>query len=257
MDTNSNTNWQNTTAGKHLRESLSNEKTLSSIDHLIQRIDTLEKAVDKLTVIMEQGPGMVSMVTDMADETVRSAANNGVYFEERLGNALTIADKLTRPEMLENLEKLENTLRTAPGMVSMVADMADESIKKASDKGIYLQDRLGSALVLAERLTDPKMVEKLNQIMDFADQVPGLISMVMDTFDEEIKRSGITELDVKAFLEIGKDANEAIEKAKNMPHAKVGGIFSMIRTMKDPDRQRAIGYLMNIVKAYGKVIENK
>lgn len=252
METNGNTTWLETPAGKHLQESLSNEKTLNGIDRLLSRIDTLEKAVEKLTTVMEQGPGMMSMVTDMADEAYKNAANNGVDVQERLGNALAIAEKLTAPAMMEKFDALLKFADQAPGFMSITMDMADEVVQRSADKGVYIEERLGNALTMAEKLTAPEMVEKLNGLLQLADQTPGLISIAMDSFDEQMGKMAQSGIDIQGLIEVGQDATAAMTKAKAMPDAKVGGIFSMLRTMKDPDRQRAIGFLMNIAKAYGQ-----
>ena len=257
METNGNTTWINTPAGKHLNESLSNERVLQGIDHLLQRIDTLENAVEKLTTVMDQGPGMVSMVTDMADEAYKKAADRGVDIEERLGNALVLAEKLTAPAMMEKLEGLLQFADQAPGLISMTMDMVDEGVRKSAENGVYLEERLGNALTMAEKLTAPAMVEKLNGLLTLADQAPGLISMMVDSFDEQMRSMDAGSMDVQGLMEIGKEATSAFTKAKEMPIAKVGGIFSMLRTMRDPDRQKAIGFLMNVAKAYGEQLNGK
>jgi len=257
METNGNTTWLDTSAGKHLQESLSNEKVLKGLDHLLQRIDTLENAVEKLTSVMEQGPGMVSMVTDMADEGYRNAAKKGIDIEQRLNNALSLAEKLTAPAMMEKLEGLLKFADQAPGLISMTMDMVDEGYKRSAQNGVYIEERMGNALAMAEKLTAPAMVEKLDGLLTLADQAPGLISMMVDSFDEQMRRMDVGSIDIEGLMELGKEATSAFAKAKDMPDAKVGGIFSMLRTMRDPDRQKAIGFLMNIAKAYGQQMNGK
>ncbi len=188
--------FANTDAVKQLQNRLNDEKTVQAIDRLLDRIDTLEKAVANLTTIMEQGPGLAAMTMDMVDEGYRKANANGVNIE----------------------------------------------------------NRLVAGLQIAERLTAPEMVEKLEGLLTMADQAPGLIAMVMDTFDEEMKHFGAKNIDVKILLELAQNTSSAVSEAKQMPDAKVGGIFSMLKTMKDPDRQKAIGFLMNIAKAFGQKI---
>jgi len=257
MKSNGNTTWMETPAGKHLQESLSSEKVLKGIDHLLQRIDTLENAVEKLTLIMEQGPGMVSMVTDMADEGYRNAAAKGVDIEERLKNALNLAEKLTAPAMMEKLEGLLTFADQAPGLISMTMDMVDEGYKRSAQNGVYIEERMGNALAMAEKLTAPAMVEKLDGLLTLADQAPGLLSMMVDSFDEQMSRMKKEGVDMEGLVELAKDTGIAFANANKMPEAKVGGFFSMMRTMRDPDRQKAIGFLMNIAKAYGQHLNGK
>ena len=84
MDSNGkNPDWSATPAGQHLQARLSDERTLEALDHILQRIDTLETAVARLADIMEQGPGFVAMAADMVDDQVREAKAKGIYVDER------------------------------------------------------------------------------------------------------------------------------------------------------------------------------
>jgi uncharacterized protein YjgD (DUF1641 family) len=247
--------WASTEAGKQLQSRLNEERTVQAIDRLLDRIDTLEQAVDKLTTAMELGPGMVSMATDVVDESIRKAAEKGVDIEQRLGNALALAEKLTAPEMVEKLDGLLKAVDQAPGMISMTMDMVDEGYRNAAANGVDIEQRLSTALQLAEQLTAPAMVEKLEGLLTLADQAPGLIAMTVDMVDEEIAKANAKGIDINVLIETGAQLSEAIATSKELPEAKVGGIFSMLRTMRDPDRQRAIGYIMNIAKAWGMTMK--
>lgn len=257
METNGKTAWMETPAGQKLEETLTNQRILAGLDNLLNRIDTLENAVDRLSVAIEQGPGMVSMVADIADDTYKNAAENGVDIEQRLANALKVAERLTAPQMMEKIDKLFTFFDQAPGLISMTMDTIDEGVKKSEAKGIYLEKRIGNALTMAEKLTAPDMVDKLNQLLQLADQAPGLISIAVDSFDDQIQKLNDSNLDVQSLIEISQLASVALSKAKKMPAAKVGGIFSMLRTMRDKDRQKAIGFLMNVAKAFGQEINKK
>lgn len=304
------TAWAETKAGQNLQKRLTNENTLNSLDGLLAKIDSLEKAVNNLTTMMQQGPGMVAMVTDMADETYRKAAASGVSIEDRFGNAVTLAEKLTAPAMVEKLNGLMTLADQAPGLVAMTMDMVDEGYRKADASGVSIDDRLGNALtlaekltapamvqkldglmtladqapglvamtmdmvdegyrkadangvsiderignvmVLAEKLTAPAMVEKLDGLMTLADQAPGLIAMTVDMFDEGMKGALDKGLDLQALGDIAGASNRALTAAKAEPPAKVGGIFGLLRVLKDNDRQKGLGFLMNFLKHLGR-----
>ncbi len=255
MDQNDHTSWLKTDAGQHLQESLSNERVLQGIDHLLNRIATLEKAVDNLSTVMEIGPGMVSMVTDIADESIQKAAKQGIEIEERLSNALKIAEKITASEMMEKLDGLFDFLDKAPGILSMSMDMVDEGFRLSSKRGIDIEQRFANALHIAEKLTDPTMVKKLDNLLKMADQAPGLIAMTMDTIDEEMKQLIASGVDFNELVSLLKQFVVASKKANDMPHVKVKGVFSMMKIMKDPNRQKAIGHVMNIAKAWGQKMD--
>ena len=311
MDNNgTSTAWTATKAGQNLQKRLTNENTLNSLDGLLAKIDSLEKAVNNLTTMMHQGPGMVAMVADMADETYKKAARSGVSIEDRLGNAVTLAEKLTAPAMVEKLNGLMSLADQAPGLVAMTMDMVDEGYKKADASGINIDNRLGnamtlaekltapamvqkldglmtladqapglvamtmdmvdegyrkaatngvsidarigSAMVLAEKLTDPGMVKKIDGLMALADQAPGLVAMTMDMVDEGMKDALNSGFDLKALGEIASASNKALTAAKAEPPAKVGGVFGILRVLKDNDRQKGLGFLMNFLKHLGR-----
>ncbi len=87
MKSNGTSTWEESTAGKQLIKHLSEEKTLHALDRLVQKVETLEKAITGLQAAMDQGPGMVSMLADSVDETYKEAAKNGVDIDARLKNA--------------------------------------------------------------------------------------------------------------------------------------------------------------------------
>ena len=194
METNGSSLLEQTQAGQQLQQQLTNEKTLTAINHLLDRIDTLENAVEKLSTIMQQAPGMLSMATDIADEEIAKAHAKGIDFSERMGNALALAEKMTEAK---NLEKIENLLA-------------------------------------------------------MSDQAPGLLAMGIDIIDEEIRKAQQSGIEFPRMAEFSKTIALAISKTKDQPSAKVNGIWSLVRALKDPDRQKAINYLMDLAKAFGR-----
>ena len=199
MDTHTNgtsTAWPETEAGKRVRARLSEDRTLEAFDRLLQRIDTLEMAVTQLTMIMQQGPGLVAMAGDIVDEAYRKADTQGVNIDERIRVALQLAEKLTQPQMTEQLAALLKLGEQLPGMVAMTVDMVDEGMKQAIANGF----------------------------------------------------------DPQALADTAGAASIALTQAKTEAPAKVGGIFGLLKMIKDPDRQKSLGFLMNFLKHFGRKI---
>lgn len=236
-----------------LRDRLNEENTAQSIDRLLNRIDTLEKALENLTTIMQQGPGLMAMTMDMVDDGYKKASEKGVSIENRLNAALQIAEKLTAPEMVAKLDNLLTLADQAPGIMAMTMDMVDEGYRKAGERGISIENRIGTALEMSEKLTAPEMVQKLDGLLTLADQAPGIAAMVMDTFDEEMRKVKDMGIDAQ-LLDTAKLAAKSLSEAKAEPIEKVGGIFGLMRALKDPDRQKAVGFLMQFAKKFGQKI---
>ena len=202
--------WEETPAGQQVKARLAEEKTLLALDKILARLDIVEEAVSGLAKVMHQGPGMAAMVADMADEAYRRTDANGINIETHLKGALEIAEKLTAPAMVDKLNNLLTITDQLPGLIAMTADMADEAYRQADNRGVSIEQRLGVALELAEKLTEPTMVNKLSGALAFADQLPGLIAPT-----------------------------------------KVG-VFGMLTALRDPDRQKALGFSLNFLKHLGK-----
>ena len=313
MGTNGHPTWMDSDAGKQLEQTLTQEKTLKALDHILERIETIESAVEKLSNVMRQGPGMVSMAADMADEAVSNASKKGIDIDQRLQSALQIAEKLTAPEMIEKLEGLFSFAHQAPGLMSITTDIADETFRNAYESGVDIDRRLKDALAIAEKLTSPEMMGKLDKLFDFVHQAPGLISigvdivdeqvkyaadmgvdvdkriqsaiqmaekftspdmieqmnsmfkmmdqlpgmmaMTMDVFDAEINKAVSKGFDIDAIKQVSGDLIMAMSKASEMPPAKVGGPIGFLRAMKDKDRQKALSYFLDFAKAFGQYMQ--
>lgn len=243
--------WDETPAGQQVKARLAEEKTLLALDKILARLDTVEEAVSGLATAMHQGPGMVAMVADMADEAYRRTDANGVNLETRLKGALEIADKLTAPAMVDKLSNLLALSDQLPGMVAMTADMADEAYRHADNRGVNIEQRLGIALELAEKLTEPTMVNKLNGILAFSDQLPGLIALGMDTLDEGLRKARENGLEPETMVEWAAQFGRAMREAQAAPTTEVG-LFGMLTALRDPDRQKALGFSLNFLKHLGK-----
>lgn len=244
--------WPDTQAGKQLQARLSEDRTLEAIDRLLMRVETMEAAMAHLSDLMQRGPGLVAMAGDMMDETYRKSDEAGVNIDERLRNALAIAEKLTAPAMVEKLDQFVQFTHQLPGLMAMQADVLDEAYRKADAQGISIDQRLGTALQMAEKLTQPQVAESLDKLIQFSEQMPGMIAMTVDMVDEGMKKAVASGFDPQSLVQTASAANAALTQAKAEPPAKVGGIFGLLRLIKDPDRQKGLGFLMNFLKYFGR-----
>ncbi|MCB0637405.1 MAG: DUF1641 domain-containing protein, partial [Lewinella sp.] len=269
--------WYETEAGREVNAHLSEERALKALDHLISRIETLEQAVDRLAGLMEQGPGLVAMTADMADEIYRRNQEKGVVLEERLANALYLAERLTSQPVVDKLENLLAFAEQAPGLIAMAMDMGDEVYRQRDAEGIYLEQRLSAGLALLQRLTNPHTIDQLNKTLDIADHLPGLTAMAVDVMDETYQEMLAADMDLgtlstqgieamrqvlrlvsseefKSLMESGILSPATLSVVASAGHALVEskedavkpiGAFGALRALGDKDRQKALGFLMN------------
>jgi uncharacterized protein YjgD (DUF1641 family) len=290
-----------------LQERLNDPDTAAALNRLIDRIDTLESAVEKLATMMEQGPGMAAMFVDVADDTAAQVMDAGINIDERMKNALMLAEKLTAPKTVEvlgglidridRLERLNAFAEQAPGMAALFVDIADDTAAHMMDAGIDLDARLKDALALTEKLTEPRnmqilsglvdRLEQLDEALAMTDQAPGMIAMFVDVADEMFKEAIDAGVDVekgiiqgaKAAIAFGQilgphelesikalvtsgvlepkavnavaGAGRALAASQETP-AKPIGPLGLVRSLRDPDIQKALGFLIKFAKYFGR-----
>ncbi len=335
--------WLDSPAGRELEKTLSQEETLNALNRILMRMDKIEDSLAKVTDLVTQAPSLTSIAVDSVDGIARSATQNGVDIDERMRNALSIAERLTSTEMVEKLDGLFKLVSESSGLISMGVDTVDGLVRDTVRDGVSIDDRLRSALSIAEKLTAPAMVEKLESLLALANEAPGLISMGVDSIDglareantkgvnlddrlrstlnlvEKItapemitKLEGMIEMaeNSSGLLSIGVDsldgimrtaiergidpqvtitkviemgsklsellnspemttimesgimdpktikivgaAAEALVETNAKPIEKVGGIFALMKVMKDENMQKTLGFLTAFGKEFGK-----
>ncbi|MCO5191312.1 MAG: DUF1641 domain-containing protein [Anaerolineae bacterium] len=265
-----------------LQARLNDPHTVEVLTRLLDRIDTLEQTVDRMATLMQQGPGMLSMATDIADEQILDARSRGIDIDERLRTALELAEKLTAPEMVARIDSLIALADQAPGMAAMVADIADETVRQAAANGIDIEARLRAGLEIAEKLTAPEMVANLNQFMALAESAPGMVAMLGDIADDTIRQLAAYGIDVNERITVSLvaaerltspeastalmtlldpdlvgivgDAGGAFKDSLSMPSQKIG-LFGLMRSLSDPDIQRSLNIALNFGRAFGRKLD--
>lgn len=257
---------------------LNDPQTTHALNRLLDRIDSLEATVGRLADVVEQAPGFTAMLGDMADETVRRASSNGVNIEERLQTALALAEKLTASNVVSKIDQLLAMVDEAPGFAAMVGDMVDETQRKAAANGIDLEARLQAGLGLAEKLTHPNTVQQLNGLLEIADSAPAFLAMLGDMADEAYRNALAKGIDLESLISQGTTAagklsllldsgildegalnivgatGKALARASEEPVESVG-LMGMVGALRNPDTQRALGFLLNVSSKLGQELK--
>ncbi|NNF36384.1 MAG: DUF1641 domain-containing protein [Saprospiraceae bacterium] len=226
------------------------ETTTLSIE---ARLDRIEQMLEKITSMVDQAPPLVSMVMDTVDETI-AQADKEAPIQERLDAAGELLKRISRPETLQGINKLIDFADQVPGLTSMAADTIDEIAFNSNQQKHGLQERLNGLGNLFQKLTDPNTMAKVEQLIALSDQIPGLVAMAVDTVDEVAIG---TDLMGPQNMDLLKSAMKANQYANTVPPAKISGIFSLMRVLKDKEVQGMLGFMINFAKAFGKDMNNR
>jgi len=226
---------------------MSSENSMS----IEERLDRIESSLARIASAIDQAPDLISIATDSVDEFVVKASRNGADVDQRIKDSLALIGRLSDPNISGALNGLLDFVEQAPGLISIAADSFDEQVSIVNSGPVKLNDRITAGGKLLLRLSDPAMTDKIEGLLALADQAPGLISITVDTMDELMKSGALLDPDNMAFF---KDAFSAIVDAKNETPARVGGFFGTLKAFRDSDRQKALGFFMNVIKKIGQKI---
>ena len=222
-----------------------------------ERLARIERSLDKIAQGIEQAPTMLSIATDSLDEIIQNSDSTDVKMDDRIKSGLSLLMRLSEPQVNQSINNLLDLVEQGPGLASMVMDSVDEVVRESNQGPVRLDDRMKSVSNLMVTLSDPDMVHKVESLIQFSNQLPGLAAMAVDSIDSFFEYYGTEFADTMAFLQkenllFLKNAGDALIEAQGQTPAKVGGVFGLLRTLKDPDRQKALGFLMNVLKNLGK-----
>ena len=199
-------------------------RILSLLESMDARMSRLEGQVTELTDTAAQAPAVVAGVTDTIDTTIARAAERGVDIDAHVRSSVQLVESLTEPRTVATLSRLLDRLDTVdaslgameqlPDLAAGAVDTVDRLMGALASQGIDVDARLRASLVLAEKLTDPTVVESaltavdalskrapaLVEALEVADQLPGLAAGAMDTLDGLIAGLQATGVDLDARL---------------------------------------------------------
>ncbi len=183
------------------------------------RLERLERMLAPIAQVAEAAPTAIAVLSDTIDQWDRG----GGEADERLRRLVGVVERLTRPEMLDRLELLVEQLEQAPGFVAMFGDIIDDLARKAEAQGVSLDELVANA-----RLA----------LLGAAKTAP----VIAHVFDSGMLNEG-------AVQTLGTMAR-AIEVART-EGVKPVGFLGALGAMRDPQVQRALGFLLSVGRTVG------
>lgn len=286
-------------------------RTVQLLEQIVERLDRLEKRVDTIGALVEQGPAALAAITDTVDETAAQIAASGASVDERLKAAVGLADKLSRPgtvealgrivDRLEALEPMITSLEQLPGMAAMAMDFFDELARGAAAAGIDLNARLAGLQGLILELTRPEcmagirsllpILPQLQPLAKHAEEMPGLVAMGVDVFDDWLRNQMCCGFDPEQMLQnmltigsrltalldspefrtlmdsgilspravrvVGQAARALAADPSGNDEERKLGMFGLLRTLRDPDMQRTLGFAVRFARGFGRQIDDR
>lgn len=139
------------------------------------------------------------------------------------------------------LARLETAAAAAPAALGAAVDTLDSLAARVQASGIDVDERLRILLRAVERLTSPEAIATLEAAFDQMHGLRGLLgSGVLDP--------GPVAIVAKAGQALAASATRAPERA---------GMFGALRALREPDVQRALGFLLDVARRFGATLDGQ
>ena len=248
-----------TNGAVNLEKRLQDPDTRAALVHLLDRLDTIERVVDALDRLEQQMPGAVRTGADMLDEELTRAADRGVVFDERAGEALRLAEKLTEPDTvdvltrlidrLDRLEALASMADQLPDAAMVAADSIDDVLTRAAERGVVVDERAREGLMLLEKMTEPETAAALGAVLDRAEHLERLSALAEDAPDAIATVVDILDTEYARAAERGYDPEQILRRSFNAL-GQLGDLFQsdefealLESGVLDPEALQAVGSL--------------
>ncbi|TVP44737.1 MAG: DUF1641 domain-containing protein [Gemmatimonadales bacterium] len=201
---------------------------------LLERMVAIEGKLDRLALLLRPLesagvlPGAAGMAADIVDEEIGKLQNRGIDPDARLRRMLSLLERLSDEETLRGLETALNLAREAPGLVAMAADVFDEETGRLRDNGIDPADALSRGARAALEfgaVVGRREVESIRTLLASQALAPEAIGVVSA-------------------------AASALVKTRSEPAPRVGAV-GLVRALRDPEIQRALGFLLEVGRRFG------
>jgi uncharacterized protein YjgD (DUF1641 family) len=210
---------------------------LDTLESLADRADKLEQTIE----LLDQLPGQMAMLADVADTYLSEAARNGVDVDGRLRQLARVAGKATDPKILGALEtlvehgddfqKVVELLDSLPASFATTVDVIDAAIARAAENGIDVVE-LGRTLA-----SGSSQLARFVQSHEFRTLID----------------SGV--LDPTAIETVGQ-VGEALASTKRAGRTQDVGLFGLMGAIRDDNIQRALGFAVEFGRRFGQALEN-
>ncbi|MFM2418477.1 MAG: hypothetical protein RL385_3200 [Pseudomonadota bacterium] len=208
-------------SGAPLDDGSASAAVLSRIEQRLQRIEAMLAPIE---AGFTHARAAFAVGIDVVDE--RAGRFNDL--EDRLSKLGALVETATAPVALSTLEKLVELARSAPTIVATAADIVDDAMARAAEDGLDLGH----------------FFENARQLM------VGLVKAAGSSELKALLGSGM--LEPRALAALGQAAR-AIAEANSAPAPRIG-LFGAMRAVRDPNVQRALGFMVQLSIGFGRAL---
>lgn len=222
--------------------------TLEALERIEAKLDRLERTLGPLAMLGEL-PAMAGTALETLDDR---AHGREPELDARLHGAVELLERISRPETLAMLHQVVGVAEALPALLSTAVDAVDDV---ADPDGLNLHGRVEAAMKLLGRITNPKTMDLLRDLLD-------------QVTDPTPVATGVPALDAYAAQGVSMDqlTREGLQLVGQivvfLRHAQAQGErrlgpWGLLRALRDPHTQRALGFAMSFLEGFGQALDGQ
>jgi uncharacterized protein YjgD (DUF1641 family) len=212
---------------------------LARLDGRLARIEDRLAALESVASYERALPDAAALAVDALDDAARRLQDRGVDLEQRVSNALTTLERLTRDQTTEQLAQALELAQAAPNALAMLVDVLDQRMGALDERGVHLDERLAAVARLAEKLTAPQALAIADSLLEHLPSFERLLS-------SDVPGTGPVDMLSRAGRALSEAQRTAIRPL---------GPFGLLRAMSDSHVQYALGFAITFARAFGRSVE--
>lgn len=249
-----------------LQEQLNDPQTIQTLREIFAKLDVLEFSLSALDGVLQRSEVIVE---NLADGVSEARTTLDAQTAASLGRLVALT-----PKVVDGLEKLAPALESEgleklgdPALVDALADIAKhaplfafaaESATGFLQRAESIIDNVAGSVQDAKALAGDEPGKVLTSLTQLGALLPDLQSILIQV--DPLFRSGSIEAllqstilhpeNVQAVSRVGDALKTATLADQKSPQSM--GLFGTLKALRDPDAQRALGFLTTFLKEFGK-----
>lgn len=262
-----------------LEQRLNDPNVAQSLNRLLDRLDSVAFFVESMDGFVRRGETIVDSISSTVDELRHSQASENMELLQKTPQMLKTGSQLAEAAAVMDLDRLNQSkvlerltdastleaLNTLLDQLPLVSFLM-QALSEFMERGEVVADNLAEVVQeLHLKEMDPakviKLMESLPKLQEAGDKLLASdllgenLHKLMDAGTSVLKSGMLDEHVVNRLGELGKQTVSAYDEAISRPTQPIGGLFAMLRAMKDPDVQKVLGFGLSFAKAFAKNIK--
>ncbi len=125
----------------------------------------------------------------MSEQMNIDAADTGTL--AALDRQAAAIEQLTKriDQLQQSMNEILDTKSQIPNFIAIAADSGDDLLRRSESEGLDPDERIQNLAQLLERVSRRETLDKLDQLLILSEKAPGIVSILIDSFDKGIEQA--------------------------------------------------------------------